>query len=365
MRTTASDRVARITDLTLWTSTIRTAVTMSTPASAASGMRATSPPPKKTTAISTTECTIADTRVRAPARTFTAVRAIAPVAGIPPKSGETTFASPWPNSSRSGSWWAVSTRPSATFADRRLSIAPRAATASAAPNRSLMRPNGNDGKEGVGSESGSLPIRATSKPASCAVAVAAITAISDAGRALFRRGTSSITAMTSATSAIAARCPRSKVSRAALAATAAAFSPSGLRTPSAAGTCCRKMIAAIPTVKPSITGQGMKARYRPRRATAPATISTPAMIPTTKTASRPCRTTIGASTTVIAPVGPDTWTLEPPNTAATNPATIAVTTPAPAPRPVVIPNARASGRATTPTVRPAIASAFHERAIPE
>ena len=37
----------------------------------------------------------------------------------------------------------------------------------------------------------------------------------------------------------------------------AVFSPSGLATPSAAGTCWRKMMVAMPTVKPSTTGQGM------------------------------------------------------------------------------------------------------------
>ncbi len=112
---------------------MRTAVTMSTPARAASGMRATRPAPATTTSTRATEWTMAATRVRAPARTLTAVRAMAPVAGMPPKSGETMLARPWPNSSRSGSCWRPSAMPSATFADRRLSIAARAATAKAAP----------------------------------------------------------------------------------------------------------------------------------------------------------------------------------------------------------------------------------------
>lgn len=73
---------------------------------------------------------------------------------------------------------------------------------------------------------------------------------------------------------------------------------------------------------------------------------------------------MGTRTTVIAPVGPDTWTFEPPNTATTRPATIAVISPAAAPRPVVMPNASASGSATTPTVRPAITSPFHDDRSP-
>jgi hypothetical protein len=59
-----------------------------------------------------------------------------------------------------------------------------------------------------------------------------------------------------------------------------------------------------------------------------ATITVPASKPTTNTASTPWRATIGTNTTVMAPVGPDTCTLDPPNTAATSPAMIAVTNPA-------------------------------------
>ena len=59
----------------------------------------------------------------------------------------------------------------------------------------------------------------------------------------------------------------------------------------------------------------------------------------------------------MAPVGPETCRLDPPNTAATIPATIAVITPAAAPIPEVIPNASAKGRATIPTVSPAMRSA--------
>src|SRR5947199_216151 len=58
----------------------------------------------------------------------------------------------------------------------------------------------------------------------------------------------------------------------------------------------------------------------------------------------------------MAPVGPETWTFEPPRTAATNPATTAVMRPDRAPMPDVIPNPRASGSATTATVSPATTS---------
>ena len=50
--------------------------------------------------------------------------------------------------------------------------------------------------------------------------------------------------------------PWSIASTAARQATTAVLSPSGLATPRALGTCWRKMMTAIPTVKPSTTGHG-------------------------------------------------------------------------------------------------------------
>ncbi len=74
----------------------------------------------------------------------------------------------------------------------------------------------------------------------------------------------------------------------------------------------------------------------------------------------PCSSTIGASTTTIAPVGPDTCTCDPPKMAAMSPATIAVMRPASAPTPELTPNAKASGSATIPTVIPASTSLRQE-----
>ena len=47
------------------------------------------------------------------------------------------------------------------------------------------------------------------------------------------------------------------------------------------------MIAAMPMVKPSTTGQGMYARKRPTPANVATTTIRPAMIPTTATAPAP------------------------------------------------------------------------------
>ena len=119
-------------------------------------------------------------------------------------------------------------------------------------------------------------------------------------------------------------------------------------------------MAAMPRVNPSITGHGMNVTARPTPVTPATTTMTPARMVTAATLPSPYCATIGASTTVIAPVGPDTWTCDPPNTAATRPATTAVTRPAAAPTPELIPNASASGNATTPTVTPARTSRRHE-----
>src|SRR5690606_25287623 len=85
--------------------------------------------------------------------------------------------------------------------------------------------------------------------------------------------------------------------------------------------------------------------------------------PTVSTPEGPWSATMGTSTTVIAPVGPDTWRLEPPNTAASAPAITAVASPASAPSPEDTPKPSASGRATTATVRPASRSRRGRRRI--
>ena len=73
---------------------------------------------------------IPETGVRAPDRTFVAVRAIAPVAGRPPNIGDTTLATPCATSSTFGLCRSPLMR-SATTADISDSIAPRRATVSA------------------------------------------------------------------------------------------------------------------------------------------------------------------------------------------------------------------------------------------
>jgi hypothetical protein len=62
--------------------------------SAASGIKATMGAARSATVRSTSEWMMAATGVRAPLRIFAAVRAIAPVAAMPPTSGEKILAIP-------------------------------------------------------------------------------------------------------------------------------------------------------------------------------------------------------------------------------------------------------------------------------
>ena len=85
------------------------------------------------------------------------------------------------------------------------------------------------------------------------------------------------------------------------------------------------MMQPMPLMKPEITGKGTKVTKRPRRR-APKTIcSMPPMITTVKAiagCSANCITT-AVMTTVIGPVGPETWAGVPPNTAAKKPTKMA------------------------------------------
>ena len=74
---------------------------------------------------------------RPPLLMLVMVRAMAPVAGMPPKSGEARLAKPWAISSVLELWWSPIT-PSATVAESRLSIAPRMAMVMAGVTSSLM-----------------------------------------------------------------------------------------------------------------------------------------------------------------------------------------------------------------------------------
>ncbi len=148
--------------------------------------------------------------------------------------------------------------PSATLAESRLSRPASSATANAAESRSLTRASDTLGNDGAGRPSGRVPMRPTVMPLTPATTVATTTASSEPGIFGWRRADVSITAATTSTSTSDAAFPApASASPTARIATAAVFSPAGFGTPSAVGTCCRKMITAMPMVKPSTTGHGM------------------------------------------------------------------------------------------------------------
>ena len=66
-----------------------------------------------------------------------------------------------------------------------------------------------------------------------------------------------------------------------------------------------------------------------------------------------------ATMTMNAPVGPPICTLLPPRAEMTKPATMAVMIPFSGDTPLAIPKAMANGRATMPTIRPAMRSAMN------
>ena len=188
---------------------------------------------------------------------MTAVRAIAAVAGMPPSSGETRLARPWPNSSRSGSCRVETLIASATVAESRLSSAARAATATAGATSTRSSLRVTDGTLSVNSCEGSAPIVATCRSATRVMTVAATTASRATGTAGRSREPSRIS---TATPALRARAARSGAENQSTTAETAATTtwPVEPVTPRAEGTCWRAIRAAMPRVNPSMTGKGMK-----------------------------------------------------------------------------------------------------------
>ena len=109
----------------------------STPARQAIGMYLASGMRKRKMSSNTTAWMIPAIGVRPPLLMLVIVRAMAPVAGIPPKRGEARLATPWAISSVLELWWSPIT-PSATVAESSDSMAPSTAMVSAGGTRLFM-----------------------------------------------------------------------------------------------------------------------------------------------------------------------------------------------------------------------------------
>jgi Tfp pilus assembly protein PilX len=82
-------------------------------------------------------------------------------------------------------------------------------------------------------------------------------AMNEAGSAGAKRPSSMMTATAATAASGRSACGQSACEIACHAATTALLECSPPVAPTAAGTCCRKMMTPIPAVNPSITGQGM------------------------------------------------------------------------------------------------------------
>ena len=168
-----------------WHSLMFMQTTIMIPASAASGISFAWEPNSSKITVSVTAWMMPATGVRAPLRMFVAVRAIAPVAGIPPKSTEPMLPIPCPISSVSGRWRSP-VMPSATVALSSDSIAARSAMVIAGTKSCGSSFQRKSGREGEGSACGSspnlMPIVSTSRWKMTAATVAASIPISMAGR---------------------------------------------------------------------------------------------------------------------------------------------------------------------------------------
>ena len=133
--------------------------------------------------------------VRPPLLMFVMVRAMAPVAGIPPNSGEARLAIPCAISSVFESWWSPVT-PSATAADSSDSMAPSMAMVRAGDTNPLMVSHVISGTCAPGSwllmEKRSPMVSTLSTPANClsnsTATVITTMAMSEPGIFLLKRG---------------------------------------------------------------------------------------------------------------------------------------------------------------------------------
>ena len=121
-----------------------------TPARHAIGIYCASGIRKRRISSRTTAWMIPAIGVLPPLLIFVIVRAMAPVAGIPPNKGATIFAAPCAISSVLESWRSPIT-PSATVADNSDSIAPNTAMVTATGNKFLMASQFNVGTTASGS----------------------------------------------------------------------------------------------------------------------------------------------------------------------------------------------------------------------
>ena len=202
-------------------------------------------------------CAIPATGVRPPFFTFVAVRAIAPVAGIPPEIGEAMLAIPCATSSMLERW-RPPIMPSATTAESSDSIAPSSAMVNAGAARVVSIGSVTWGSVGRGSPASitpkRLPIVSTGRCSRRTSTVVTIKATNGPGtRRAILGHTRMITKVATATSSAQGL----RVSKARAYASHLVRNGAGtalISRPSRSRTWLEKMISAMPLVNPMVTG---------------------------------------------------------------------------------------------------------------
>ena len=252
----ASERVERRRATRAPASTMRTQVAKRTPASAARGMVDTSGAARKTSASSTSEWVMAARRDVAPARTLTAVRAIAAVAGHAPEQRDHHVGEPLPEELAVGVVVLVDGH---GVGDRR---AEQALERGERRDGERSRAEGADGAEvdegqrRSGQARGEVAERRRVQVEGAGQTVASATPRRENGTRGRHRAPTSISPATPRAMAGEPGGDGAAKRWTASAALAQTFSPEGSLTPSAAGTCWRAMTTAMPAVKPSMTETG-------------------------------------------------------------------------------------------------------------
>ena len=249
-------------------------------ASTASGMYCASGAATSTTPSSSSACTMPATGERPPFWILVPVRAMAPVAGMPPKNGTTILAMPWAISS----WLESCLSPiiwSAATAHSSDSIAPSRAMvkAGASSSETLAGSKCSGWKSGspCGMPPNLLPMVSTGSENSAATTVAVSSATNGDGRYLFsffgqaRISASEAPASASVTGWKSWICVRSVAM--------VGKKPDGIATcrPKKSFSWVKKIITAIPLVKPITSGIGKYLITCPSRSMPISTSSTPAM----------------------------------------------------------------------------------------
>ena len=195
----------RVAGRTLWKSTVETATTIITAASAAIGIASMRSESTVTRISSITPAKKVDSRVRArPSFTLTTVCPIMAQPAMPPQQPARMFATPSAQDSRL-LWERVSVMSSTSLAVSRVSIRPTKATLRAVGRirRRVSRSSGTSNGVIPGSPpetSPWSPTVGTERCANIAIAVTSTIATSGAGTALVNRGSSSTTSRVSANS---------------------------------------------------------------------------------------------------------------------------------------------------------------------